>query len=489
MRKLLLLMLCAVFLLGLYTAPAVAEDEPVTMVYVIPGDEPQDLAGGLAAINDKLAADGVDVRLELRYYPWDAWDQRINIMLSTGEVFDLFHVMNDRVSLSNYASRGALADITDYIAEFGPNILDVCPEIMMKSGQVKDVQYAVPAYWVESALDPELTIRKDILDKYGLSVPTSFAELTETFEKVMEKWDGNQKPYIPIIGANSARFGLASMEQDEWPYVIYDKVFYVDQEGNAENYFETEAFKKSCADARLWYEKGLINPDVLTVTSDNLNNQLMTGDWFVHAGTVGDITQIANNYPDITVDDFIAVTFTDKTRVRPYGTRNMNAVPLSSEHPEAAVKFFNWVYAGQDNYDLFVYGREGIDYEKAEPHNRIPLSNAATGEPPYYFSDWMVGNVKYLRPSLTAPQATNDMLYTVNESAVDGYASMFAFDATDVQTEYTDVQTQISALIAPIATGVQTYDDNIDNALKMLREAGVDRLIEEFKAQLAASKQ
>lgn len=486
MKRTLSLLLTALLMLGLM-GTALAQELP-TIVYAVPGDEPRDLAGGVQAINDKLKADGAGVQLELRYYPWDAWDQKINIMLSTGEKFDVFQVMNDRVSLSNYASRGALTDISPYMESSGQNILAVCPPIMMASGQVGGVQYAVPAYWVESALDPELTLRKDILDKYDLPLPTSFEELTAAFETVMAKWEGNQKPFIPIIGANSARFGLASMEYEEWPYVIYDKLFFVGQDGKVQNYFETEVFKRDSANARLWYEKGLINPDVLTTTSDQLNNQLMSGDWFVHAGTVGDISQIQNNYPDITVEDFVSLTFGDKTRLRPYGTRNMNAVPASSENPEAVVKFFNWVYASQDNYDLFMYGREGIDFNKVEPHNIEPIRDAVTGQPAYYFSDWMAGNVKYLRPSVTAPKATNDMLYTVNESAVDGVASMFTFDATSVQTQYTDVQTQILAVIAPIATGVQPYEGNIDNALKMLKAAGIDALIAEFQAQLDASK-
>ena len=265
MKRILSLMLLTALLLSL-TGASLAEDLP-TIVYAVPGDEPKDLAGGLQAINDKLKTDGAGVQLELRYYPWDAWDQKINIMLSTGEKFDVFQVMNDRVSLSNYASRGALTDITPYMESSGQNILAVCPPIMMASGQVGGVQYAVPAYWVESALDPELTIRKDILDKYNLPLPTSFEELTAAFETVMAKWDGNQKPFIPLIGANSARFGLASMEYEEWPYVIYDKLFFVGQDGKVRNYFETDVFRRDSANARLWYEKGLINPDVLTTTS------------------------------------------------------------------------------------------------------------------------------------------------------------------------------------------------------------------------------
>jgi putative aldouronate transport system substrate-binding protein len=43
-------------------------------------------------------------------------------------------------------------------------------------------------------------------------------------------------------------------------------------------------------------------------------------------------------------------------------------------------------------------------------------------------------------------------------------------------------------VIAPIATGVQSYEENIDNALKMLKAAGVDELIAEFQKQLDASK-
>jgi putative aldouronate transport system substrate-binding protein len=487
MKKIVSLLLMLMMMFGLLAlAPA---EELVTVVYAVPGDEPKDMAGGVQAINDKLKADGTGVQLEFRYYPWDAWDQKINIMLSTGEKFDAFQVMNDRVSLSNYASRGALADITPFMKEFGQNILAVCPEIMMKSGQVGGKQFAIPAYWVESALDPELTLRKDILTKFGLEVPTSFAQLTAVFEAVMGKWEGVQKPYIPIIGSNSARFGLASMEYEEWPYVIYDKVFFVGQDGVVKNFFETEVFKRDCANAQLWYEKGLISPDVLTTTSDQLNNQLSSGDWFVHPGTIGDITMVQNNYPDITVNDFISITFNpDKPRIRPYGTRNMNAVPLSSEHPEAVVKLFNWVYANQDNYDLFMYGREGVDYEKVDEQKIKYISDPVTGRPGYAFSDWMAGNIKFIRLSVTAPQSSNDMLFTVNEKAVNGVAAMFAFDASAVQTKYTDVQTQIQAVIAPIATGVMPYEENIGNALEMLKAAGVEDLIAEFQRQLDESR-
>ncbi len=460
--------------------------ETVKLLYAIPGDAPKELERGLKAVNEKLAADGVGVEIDLKYYAWDVWDQKLNIMLSTGEEFDMFHVMNDRVSLANYASRGALADLTPYIEQYGAAIKAANPELAMKSGQVGGKQYGIPAFWVESALSHEATIRTDILKKYNLPMPTTFAELTDVFEQVMANWDGVQKPYFPMAGALQVGGYFFNSDNN---YVLYDKMFYVGQDGTVMNYFETEAFKESCKNARLWYEKGLINPDVLTMTHEQLGNQLSSGDWFIHAGTIGDITNVKKNYPEITVDDFAWLDFnTEIPEIRPYGTRNMQAVPLSSKHPEAAVKFVNWLYTSQENFDLFLYGTEGVDYRKLDDKNYEALVDEVTGQVPYSFATWMIGNVNFEYTNVNAPRVTNEHLYTLDETAVEGYASQFTFDGTNVQTQIADVNTQIAAVIAPMAAGVVDYDSNIGEALELLKKAGIDELVKEFKEQLEASR-
>jgi len=462
--------------------------ETIECLYVVPGDEPKDLNAALEIINEKMAADGVGIQLQFRYIPWDAWDQKINIMLSTGEKFDLFQVMNDRVSLANYASRGALADISEAMDQYGENIKAVNPAIMMKSGQVNGVQYAIPAYWVESAIDPEIFIRKDLMDQYGIEkAPETWDELTSAMETVINNWEGVQKPYLMLTGSNTSRFAYPAKTYEEWPFVIYDRIFYVEQDGTVENYFKTDAFRKDCMYASDWYKRGIIDPDCMTITSEQAENQIQTGNYFL--GASGNLDTMKAEYPSITPEDFIRVELApDKPDVRPYGTRNMNAVPLSSEHPQAAVKLVNWIYASQDNYDLFMYGREGVDYEKADDRSRIDLIDETTNVPGYYFSDWMIGNVNFIRPSIAGAKAYNDRLYTYNEDAVEGYAAQFTFDATPVQTEYADVMTVISEYINPMACGVKDYDENIEEALAMLDKAGAEALIKEFKEQLEAGK-
>lgn len=462
-------------------------EDPVKLVYVLPGDQPVDYERGIADVNAKLAADGVGVEIELKFYAWDVWDQKINIMLSTGEEFDMFHVMNDRVTIANYASRGALADITEVFNEYGQDIIANCPELAVKSGQVGGKQFAIPAYWVESAINHQGLVRLDLLKKYGIDkVPTTFEELTKAYETVMEKWEGAQKPYLPLAGAKQVGGYMWNSDND---YVLYENMIYVNQDGTIKNFFETDTFKECCENAREWYQKGLINPDVLTITNEQLNNQLSTGDWFVHFGTIGDITPMKDNYPDITVDDFGWLDFdTTKPEIRPYGTRNMQAVPLSSKHPEAAVKFVNWLYSNQENYNLFLYGTEGKDYEMIDDKNYAGIVDETIGKIPYSVSTWMIGNINYGYTNVNAPTETNKHLYILDETAVDGVAAQLTFDGSSVQTQIADVNTQIAAVIAPMACGVVDYESNIDEALDLLKKAGIDDIVAEFQKQLDAIK-
>ena len=467
---------------------AVPAGETVPFNFFIPGDPPPETDQVLELVNQKMAEDGVGIELILHYVPWDAWDSRINIMLSTGEEFDMFHVMNDRVSLANYAARGALADITGYMDMYGENIMNVVPEMVMASSRVGGRLYAIPTFWLESALNPEITLRRDILEEFGLDVPTTFDELTEAFVYVMENWERPQQPFLPMVGAGASGFGVAQKTYDNWPFHVYDNIFYVNQNGTIGNWFETDAFRQDAQNARRWFELGLINPDVLMFTNDMISTQLNSGNWFVHFGTIGNIEPLRGEFPNITVDDFIWLDFTpERPRVRPYGARNMNAVPISSTRPQSAVQFVNWLYASQDNYDLFLYGRVGIDFHPVPPHNREPILDPIINRELWSFADWMIGNLSFIRPGTTAPTITNEALFLPNVHAVDGIASMFTFDASSVQTQMVDVQTQISAVIAPIAVGIRDYDTYIDSALELLRAAGIDDLIEEFRTQFEAS--
>ena len=62
----------------------------------------------------------------------------------------------------------------------------------------------------------------------------------------------------------------------------------------------------------------------------------------------------------------------------------------------------------------------------------------------------------------------------------------FIFDARNVQTELSNLQTEIIASIYPIKVGMVSYEDNIDQAIANLKAAGLDTYLNEYRTQFSA---
>lgn len=85
------------------------------MRIVQPGTLCPDYETGMAAVNEKLKEDGVNIEVSVTRIPWDAYAEKLNLMLTTGEEFELLHVMQDVKNLSAIAGMGAISSIHDSI--------------------------------------------------------------------------------------------------------------------------------------------------------------------------------------------------------------------------------------------------------------------------------------------------------------------------------------------------------------------------------------
>ena len=265
MKKWLSLLCALIMVLSMLPAAIASADEMVTIKYVIPGSEKADYATVIEAVNAKLAAD-LGIQVELVYIPWDAWDQKLNLMLSTGEEFDLFHVMQDRVSFATYYSRGGLADITDALNAYGDGIKASIAPNVLDAATIDGRYYCIPTAWCELGVEGSFTYRADLLKKYGHQVPTTPAEMLDTLEDIISQWDGDETPYLPLLAnynPSSTHLTVLHSQYDSYPFNVVDGLFMVDQEGNVKSWVETEEFKADANWAHEAYERGLIDPDVL----------------------------------------------------------------------------------------------------------------------------------------------------------------------------------------------------------------------------------
>ena len=144
---------------------------PAKVRFVIPGNPEQDADIVQAEINRRLMEDGQNLELKLVYIPWDVWDQKTNLMLATGQEFELMQVMEDRHGFADYAAKGAIVPIDEYIDKYGSALKKVIPEPVWDAARINGKITAIPAYRQSAATDRYYwTIRKDLLKENNLAI-------------------------------------------------------------------------------------------------------------------------------------------------------------------------------------------------------------------------------------------------------------------------------------------------------------------------------
>lgn len=228
----------------------------------------------------------------------------------------------------------------------------------------------------------------------------------------------------------------------------------------------------------------MINPDVLVGKKEQQAVQINSAMYSIYFGTPNNVVEMRKSFPDLKDEDFTIERLSpEKPNYRMVAAKNVIVVSASSEHPEAAVKFLNWLYTNQDNYDLFMYGIEGKTLKKVGDHGMEAILDTDNKTPLYGQLDWMVGNLNFIRysPDLLSASKT---IFTVDPQAKTFYAANFFFDPNAVKVEMANVQAVYTSDIMPIYDGVIDYDKHIEAAVDKLKVAGIDKVIAEYQKQL-----
>jgi putative aldouronate transport system substrate-binding protein len=472
----------SVFAGGRNQSGTVADAGPITVKYLMPGSPPVANADIMATVNEKLAKDR-NIKIETVYIPWDVWQQRVNLMLSTGEEFDAFHIMQDQVQMSSYQAMGGLTDITDLIEQYGQNLKKIISPAGFDAMRIGGRIYGIPAEWFELASDGVIAIRKDMMDRFGFPLPKTNADLLVVAEKAAAGWDGASKLYIPL-GSNINPLVALHREYSSFPFIVKDLIAFVDRSGNVSSWIETEEFRKDAQWMRSAYQKGLLHPDILTIKQDQITTVKVSGNWIINFGTAGSASGIrANNNPNFKPEDMIGIKlYPEKPDILYQAVKNLNGVSSTSKHPEGAIKFFDWLYTNQENYNLFMYGREGIEYTTTpEGFREVILNENNEG---YGQSDWMLGNLKYIKVGSDTLPYMVEWLYTLDPDRQNFPGNDFFFDPSTVEVEWANVQSELRASIAPVYLGIQSYEEAFPAALRRVKAAGLDRVITEYSRQM-----
>lgn len=454
-----------------------ASGEKTLITYLRPGTEVEHNAELVAAINEKLEADGTGLAFDIMYIPSDVFQDKVNMMISAGEEFDLLAVMEDQRPFTAFVANEGIVPITEYV-EASENLKRLIPEFMWESATVNGEIYTIPANWCETADQNNcITVRKEKMEEFGLEDPKTKEDLLHMCEVFTEKWEGENKPVIIPMFKEPFNYLFRTMET--YPFTVQKDLIFIDQEGNVKNWMETPEFKESAEFFRTLYEKGYVPEDVLSPGWSSWNT-MCTGDFiWVDQCQLWDTEQVWDDR--IEGDSYLDSIYLnpDAPQFRPNSFRNDTAVSATSAHPAEAVKFMDWMYASQENYDLMVYGVEGLTFTDEGEGFYSKLI------PDFEFNaDWMIGNMEYERYQKGTYPEFIEIMGTNKPEAVNSVVLNFAFDPANVADEYANCQAEVVQSVYPMKLGIVSYEEGYEDALARMKAAGIDKVVEEYQRQV-----
>jgi putative aldouronate transport system substrate-binding protein len=169
------------------------------------------------------------------YVEWNggtSYLNQLNLKIASGEMPDLF--LPYQGLENNLAKNGAIADLTDLLPKYAPNLWQAIPKEVWDVVKANDPTGQGKIYYIPGVVDYgryASMIRKDWLDKLGLQMPKTQDEYVKVLEAFRDKDpNGNgQKDELPTGGRGEARwmdhlfamYGVAMFEgYPDWD--IYD---------------------------------------------------------------------------------------------------------------------------------------------------------------------------------------------------------------------------------------------------------------------------
>ena len=262
MKKLLALMLalCMVFALA---GPTAFADDEITLDVIIcqygPNTNDWFLGTGMDGTNfvEKFEAENPGIKLNLEVVSWNDVHQVVDTRIANNNAPDILNID----TFSEFVPDGLLMPVKDYCPE--DLFADFFPAFIAES-VIDDTVWAVP----DLASARALFYNVDILDEVGVEVPTTWAELEDVSQAIIDFYDGEVYPWGIDMTTDEGQAAFAY-------YAWGNGGGFTDENGdwalNSPENVEAVKFAVSLV------EKGYTNPNPATQTRYDLQDMFAAG--------------------------------------------------------------------------------------------------------------------------------------------------------------------------------------------------------------------
>lgn len=299
------------------------------------------------------------IKLQVTQPNHNEYIQKVKMSFASGDVPDIVEVNNN--DMVNFANNGALYDMTDLIAKSSvfQNIMkDKASKEAFDSIKVNNKIYACPQAKGSGVVT---YIRKDLLDKAHLKVPTTYDEFITALRAFSKMKTKNGKAIIPYTAPG------IDPESSSYLPEFYQQTSgkWEKQDGKWVDGFTTTAMADTLTKLQSAYKEGLLDKEIITNKTSTCRDKWMSGQvgafsywagkWFVSLND-----KLKSSTPEAEVVAMPALQGTNYYR----NTPNTLAITSKASNPEGIFKyFFEYIHDGKNGTMLWTHGVKDVHYK------------------------------------------------------------------------------------------------------------------------------
>lgn len=410
---------------------------------------------------------------------------KLGLLAAGGDKLDLI-VAGVTVSPANLVADGVLTDLTDLLPDNAPDLVAMEGDLMASG------TYDGRVYTLSGTLYPGakkgLLYNKDMAEEYGINVPEkldTFEDWDAFLKECKEKLPENVYPLTLGDGGAENAWNIGYFDaMGDSSYLTYGVLTDIVDGTEVSNWYESDTYKELVTKKHEWYDAGYCVPDSMT-SGFTANDDMKAGKCFMKFDGLGAAKNEANCGSSLAINMgaiVLADSIVTNTDIYKYNW----GVPITSEKPEKVVQFLNLLFTNPDLMNLLNFGIEGKHWVKTAENSKVityPEGVTAadvgwSGAPAW----WGDHEQAYTLTPNTDEYYTLIKTYGVEDSVISN-ALGYTFDTTNVKTELAAIQNVIDTYRPSLECGLVDVDTELPKFQQALKDAGIDKVIEENQKQ------
>lgn len=461
------------------------------------GEAPADLEKIEARINE-ITEEKIGVHLVIEPIPFGDLSSQQTLMISSGDQLDLVLSLWEG-GIGKYVENGSVINMSDLLAQYGQDI-EKSVGAGIAGGYYNGDLYAVPNAELQGH-SYGFYARKDEVEALGFNFDPNSIYTIEDLEELFTAYkEAHGDGFYCVAGTTSNSdffqylYGHAdNLGNGTGGYTSGGLVDCLDKTATTvENIYATDEYKDYANRMYSWAQKGFFSSDAATNT-DAGTAQIASGNYLGQFNNTEESTIVQVSSACGT--EMIPITIVDSYAATGMYQAILWGISSNCENPEKAMQLLNLLYSDSEVVTLLMYGLEGESYEiveQGEDYKKVidfPEGMDAMNSP-YYVTLGVFGN-QTLYP-VWAPAGLDHYEKLIHFNEVVGspdkqsVALGYAFNYSELSSEYAAVSAVISQYTGAIACGSVNPETQLPTYIQALEAAGMNKLIEANQSQLDA---